>query len=268
MRILLVGDVVGKAGRRVVGALLPGLRNELSIDFVVANGENLAHGRGTTEATVKELIAAGVDVVSGGNHTWAYPEFVPLLDSDLPALRPANYPPGAPGTGVWQNDRLAVVNLIGRTFMDAQDDPFRVVDAILADLPIGLPVVVDFHAEATSEKQALGWHLDGRVAAVVGTHTHVPTADTRLLLSGTAYVSDLGMCGARDSVIGAEVESVLKRFRTGLPTRLPPAEAGPAVFGAVLVDVDETSGHADSIERVDRAWDPPTETHTAKKTGK
>lgn len=259
MRVLLIGDVVGKAGRRVVGALLPGLREELSIDFVVANGENLAHGRGTTEATVKELVAAGVDVVSGGNHTWAYQEFVPLLDSDLPALRPANYPPGAPGTGVWQNDQLAVVNLIGRTFMDVVDDPFRAVDALLKEIPDGLPVFVDFHAEATSEKQAFGWHVDGRVAAVVGTHTHVPTADLRLLPKGTAYVTDLGMCGARDSVIGAEVEAVLTRFRTGLPTRLPPAENGPAVLGAVLVDLEEGSGRARSIERVDREWDPPAE---------
>ncbi len=256
MRVLLVGDVVGKAGRRAVGALLPTLREEFSIDFVVANGENLAHGRGTTEATVQELLVAGVDVVSGGNHTWAYPEFVPLLDSDLPALRPANYPPGVPGKGVWQSERLAIINLIGRTFMDALDDPFRTVDTLLGELPEGLPVLVDFHAEATSEKQALGWHLDGRVTAVVGTHTHVPTADARLLPQGTAYVTDLGMCGARDSVIGAEADAVLTRFRTGLPTRLPPAEKGPAVFGAVLIDLDENNGRARSIERMDRVWDP------------
>lgn len=256
MRVLLVGDVVGKAGRRVVGALLPTMRKELSVDFVVANGENLAHGRGTTEATVKELVSAGVDVISGGNHTWAYPEFVPLLDSNLPVLRPANYPPGVPGKGVWQSERLAIINLIGRTFMDALDDPFRTVDTLLSELPDGLPVLVDFHAEATSEKQALGWHLDGRVAAVVGTHTHVPTADARLLPQGTAYVTDLGMCGARDSVIGADADAVLTRFRTGLPTRLPPAEKGPAVLGAVLIKLDEDIGRARSIERVDRTWDP------------
>ncbi len=259
MRVLLIGDVVGKLGRRAVAALLPALRQELRLDFVVANGENLAHGRGTTEATVREMLQAGVDVVTGGNHTWAYPEFLPVLDSDLPVLRPANYPADVGGRGVWQSERLAVLNLIGRTFMAPLDDPFRVADTMLAELPAGLPVVVDFHAEATSEKQAFGWHLDGRVAAVVGTHTHVPSADARLLPQGTAFVTDLGLCGARDSVIGTDVSAVLKRFRTGLPTRLPPAEKGPAVLCSALVEIDPSSGLARSIERVDRRWDPEHE---------
>lgn len=255
MRVLLVGDIVGKAGRRALRTLLPPLRDELALDYVVANAENAAAGRGTTEKIARQLLDAGVDVLTGGNHTWAIAAFSDTLRGELPVLRPANYPPGTPGRGLWYDARLAVINLMGRTFMDTVDDPFREADALLKQLPQGVPVVVDFHAEATSEKQALAWHLDGRVAAVVGTHTHVPTADPRILPQGTAALTDLGMCGARDSIIGTEVAAVLQRFRSGLPTRLPPAERGALVFGAALLEIDERSGLAHSIQRIDRVLD-------------
>ena len=254
MRVLLVGDIMGRLGRRAVTALVPALREELELDFVIANAENAAAGRGTTAKIANQLFESGVDLLTGGNHTWAMHEFVETLDSDAPVLRPANYPQGAPGRGLWCGAQLAVLNLQGRTFMDTIDDPFAVGDAMLNSVPAGLPVFVDFHAEATSEKQALAWHLDGRVAAVVGTHTHVPTADPRLLPKGTALVTDLGMCGALNSVIGTETEAVIRRFRTGLPQRLPPEEKGSAVFNSALVTLD-ASGRAQSIERVDRVLD-------------
>lgn len=252
MRVLLIGDIVGKAGRRAVKESLPALRDELSLDYVIANAENAAAGRGTTAKIARELQQCGVDVLTGGNHTWAIAEFSDVLAGDSSVLRPANYPAGAPGRGVWSDDKIVVLNLIGRTFMAPLDDPFRAVDELLEALPPGRPILVDFHAEATSEKQAFAWHLDGRVTAVVGTHTHVPTADTRLLPQGTAFVTDLGMCGARDSVIGTEVDAVLKRFRSGLPGRLPPQEKGDAVFASVVVEIDDATGAALSIERVDR----------------
>lgn len=252
MRVLAVGDVMGRLGRHAVCTLLPSLRRELDVDYAIVNAENAAAGRGTTGKIVKELLEHGADVITGGNHTWAIDDFADTLNSELPVLRPANYPAGAPGRGVWHDGRLAVLNLIGRTFMEPVDDPFAQAEALLAELPTGIPAVVDFHAEATSEKQAMGWHLDGRAAGVVGTHTHVPTADPRLLPQGTAFVTDLGMCGARDSVIGTETEAVLRKFRTGLPTRLPPAKNGAAVFCSVLIEINDESGHARHIERVDR----------------
>ncbi|MCZ6545770.1 MAG: TIGR00282 family metallophosphoesterase [Chloroflexi bacterium] len=256
MRVLLLGDIMGKAGRGAVAALLPALREEVAADYVVANAENAAAGRGTTAKIAKQLLESGVDVLTGGNHTWAMREFVEVLQGELPALRPANYPAGAPGSGVWSDGRLTVLNLIGRTFMEPLDDPFAVVDGLLESATGGSAIVVDFHAEATSEKQAFGWHLDGRVAAVVGTHTHVPTADARLLPKGTAFVTDLGMCGARDSVIGTEAAAVVAKFRTGLPTRLPPEEKGTAVLNGVLVTIEDATRQALSIERVDRVWEP------------
>ena len=255
MRILTVGDVMGRLGRHVVCTLLPGLRRELEIDYVIVNAENAAAGRGTTAKIVRELLDHGADVITGGNHTWAIPDFAETLDGDMPVLRPANYPAGAPGCGLWQDDRLAVCNLIGRTFMEPLDDPFALATQLLDRVPAGIPTIVDFHAEATSEKQAMGWHLDGRAAAVVGSHTHVPTADPRLLPQGTAFVTDLGMCGARDSVIGTETQAVLRKFRTGLPTRLPPEIHGAAVFCSVMIEIDDASGRACHIERIDRVLD-------------
>jgi metallophosphoesterase (TIGR00282 family) len=248
----MVGDVVGRPGRAALTQILPELRSELQVDRVIVNGENAAAGRGLTEQTAREIFRAGVDVITSGNHIFDVREFVPALDDDWPVLRPANYPPGTPGRGVARLDGLAVVNLIGRTFMPMPvDDPFRVADAILDDLEDDV-VVVDFHAEATSEKQAFAWYLDGRVAGVVGTHTHVPTADPRVLPGGTATVTDLGMVGARDSVIGDDVSSVLQRFLTSMPSRLPVAEGHDVTFNSVLIDVDDSTHRATGIERVDR----------------
>ncbi len=252
MRVLFLGDIVGSCGRDAVLASVPGLRAELGPDYVIANGENVAGGKGITPKIADELLAGGVDIISGGNHTFQHREVYPYLDSGKPIARPHNYPPGAPGTGVVQVGNLVLVNLIGRTFMGtAYDDPFRAADEVLRSIAPGTVVVVDIHAEATSEKQALGWYLDGRVSAVIGTHTHVPTADCRVLPQGTAYCTDAGMCGARDSVIGDRVESVIARFLTQMPTRLHTAD-GPAVINGVMVDIDDGSARACSIERVDR----------------
>jgi metallophosphoesterase (TIGR00282 family) len=252
VRVLFIGDVVGQPGRRALSALLPDLRRDLTLDVVIANGENAANGRGLTLKTAKEMFAAGVDIISSGNHIWDQREIVEELDSDAPILRPANYPPGTPGRGMLRARGLTVLNLQGRTFMQNIDCPFRTADALLAGQPEG-PILVDMHAEATSEKQALGWYLDGRVAAVLGTHTHVPTADPRILPCGTAYISDAGFTGARDSVLGFEVEASQRLFLSQLPTRLPVAEkAATVVLNSVLVEIDEKTGRARSIERVDR----------------
>lgn len=254
MRVLFIGDVIGQPGRRAVTALLPGLRTELGLDVVVANGENVAAGRGLTLRTAKELYDAGVDILTSGNHIWDQREIIEELDGEAPILRPANYPPGTPGRGLLRVKGLTVLNLQGRVFMDSIDCPFRTADALLAAAEA--PVLVDMHAEATSEKQALGWYLDGRAAAVLGSHTHVPTADARVLPGGTAFVTDAGMCGARDSVIGFEAAAVQQRFLTQLPTRLPVEEkARVLVFNSVLVEIDEASGRARSICRVDREHD-------------
>ncbi len=253
----MVGDVVGRPGRDAVAQLLPPLRDELGLDFVVVNAENAAAGRGLTARIARQLLDSGADVLTSGNHIFNVREFTAQLDQlELPILRPANYPPGAPGVGVLTIGPVTVVNLMGRVFMPADmDDPFRAADALLADIGreggSGV-VLVDFHAEATSEKQALAWYLDGRVAAVVGTHTHVPTADARVLPAGTAMVTDLGMTGAVDSIIGDDVGSVLRRFLTSMPTRLPVAAGGRAVMNGVVIDIDEDTGRARRIERVDR----------------
>ena len=255
MNVLLLGDVMGKPGRKVLAALLPELRRELKLDLVVANGENAAAGRGLTERTAQDLFDAGVDVITSGNHIWDQKEVIPLLDQEAPILRPINYPPGAPGRGVLTQKGVTVLNLQGRTFMLQIDCPFRAADAALAELPAGAVVLVDMHAEATSEKQAMGRYLDGRVAAVAGTHTHVATADAWVLPGGTAYVTDLGMCGPKESIIGNEIEAVLVRFLSGMPTRLPVAEKSRALqFNSVLVEVDEATGRARAIQRVDREY--------------
>ena len=233
-------------------ALLPGLRDEFAIDVVVANGENAAAGFGLTLDTAHELFDAGVDAITSGNHIWDQREIIPYLDSDMPVMRPLNYPPTAPGRGSVEVNGVVVVSLIGRVFVGNYDCPFRAMDALMERLGEGRRVVlVDFHAEATSEKAAMGWYLDGRATAVVGTHTHVATADTRLLLNGTAYVSDLGMVGPCDSVIGSKIQDALERFIHQTPHRLTVAD-GAVRFNSVLVDIDEVTGRATSIARVDR----------------
>ena len=249
----MIGDVVGKLGRRAVAALLPEIRRSHGLDAVIINGENTAGGRGLTPRTADELYNAGVDVISGGNHTWENREIYPSLDSDARILRPLNYPHGAPGHGVYHKDGLAVVNVMGRTFMGAAlDCPFRAMDAALATLTGCKVILVDIHAEATSEKVAMGFYLDGRVSAVVGTHTHVPTSDTRVLPGGTAYVTDLGMVGALNSVLGMQTAPVIERFLTQLPNRFDPVDKGRAVFNSVLIEIDDFTGRAVSIERLDR----------------
>ncbi len=253
MRILFVGDVVGRPGREAVQAILPKLRAELRVDLAIVNGENAAGGAGLTAALAQELRAAGADVVTNGNHVWDQRAFLTEIDQLDGCIRPLNLPPGNPGRGWIVTNDVLVVNAIGRVFMAAYDDPFRAMDALLEELGDRAPRVriLDWHAEATSEKVAMGWHLDGRFSAVLGTHTHVPTADARVLPGGTAFVSDTGMVGPRDSVLGVRPEIILERFRTMIPKRFEVAD-GPAVFNSVLVDVDESTGRARSIERVDR----------------
>jgi hypothetical protein len=249
----MVGDVVGRPGRRAVQALLPSLRHELHIDLVVANADNLAGGFGVTLETAQELLRSGVDVLTSGNHVWDQKEIIPYLEGELPLLRPLNYPPGVPGRGYITLGRAMVVNLMGRVFMGTFDCPFRAIDDFLKGLGEERPpvILVDFHGEATSEKQAIGWYLDGRVTAVFGTHTHVATADARLLPKGTAFVTDVGMVGPINSIIGNSPRDVLERFLTQTPRRLT-VPGGPVVFNSVLVEVDGESGRAVSIHRLDR----------------
>lgn len=253
MNILIIGDVVGKLGRRTVSGLLPEIRRERALDLVIANGENAAGGRGLTPSTAEDLFKAGVDIITSGNHVWEKREVYPLLDGDAPILRPLNYPAGVPGRGVYRRDGVAVINVMGRTFMGLQlDCPFRAMDHALPELADCRIVIVDLHAEATSEKVSMGYYLDGRVSAVVGTHTHIPTSDTRILPEGTAYVTDLGMVGALHSVLGMETPKVIERFLMQLPNRFDPVESGPAVFNSVLVKIDDQTGRSQSIERLDR----------------
>jgi metallophosphoesterase (TIGR00282 family) len=253
VKILFVGDVVGSPGRRALGALLPGLREQHEADFVVVNGENSAGGVGITERTARAIFDAGADAITLGNHAYRHAEVYGYLDTEPRIVRPANYPKGNPGRGHTIVERdgasLAVVNLSGTVFLDAARTPFADADAILAELRgRASHVLVDFHAEATSEKVALGWYLDGRVTACVGTHTHVPTADARVLPGGTAYVTDVGMTGPRESVIGVEREPAIRRFLTQMPVKFETA-AGDPWLNAVLIESGD-DGHATSIEQI------------------
>ncbi len=252
----MIGDIIGRPGRQALKAILPGLRQELAIDFVIANGENTAGGFGITADTAYELLDNGVDLLTSGNHIWDQKEIIPYMDEGLPLIRPANYP-NAPGRGYLIYEGVMVLNLMGRVFMPALDCPFRTADAILdevAESENPKVIIVDFHAEATSEKQGLGWYLDGRVSAVLGTHTHVGTVDAKILPKGTAYLSDVGMTGPVNSVIGSNVGDVLERFLTGLPQRLNVA-TGPSVLNSVLMDINPETGKATSIQRIDRTAD-------------
>jgi metallophosphoesterase (TIGR00282 family) len=254
MRLLICGDIVGRAAREAVAQQVPRLRRELKLDFVVANGENAAHGFGITETICAELYAAGVDVITTGNHVWDRREIMSYIDSDARLLRPINFPPGTPGNGfgiygTTPGPRILVVNAMARLFMDAIDDPFAAIDRLLNTYPLGSvdAIIVDFHGEATSEKTSMGHFCDGRATAVVGTHSHVPTADHRLLANGTAYVTDLGMCGDYDSVIGMQKEVAVARFVKKLPgERLEVAPGEPTICGAVI-ETDPVSGLARGI---------------------
>ena len=253
MRVIFVGDVVGRPGRNAVASLLPKIRAERGIDFAIVNGENAAGGAGLTADIARELNANGADVVTNGNHVWDQRQFLNDIELLAFAIRPINLAPGNPGRGWVVIKDVLVVNAIGRTFMAPADDPFRAIDALLEQLGRDAPRVrvLDWHAEATSEKVAMGWHLDGRFSAVVGSHTHVPTADPRVLPQGTAHVSDTGMVGPRDSVLGVDKDIIVARFRDGMPRRFEVA-GGPVQFNSVVIDVDESTGRARSIERLDQ----------------
>ncbi|HTR66785.1 MAG TPA: TIGR00282 family metallophosphoesterase [Terriglobales bacterium] len=260
MRILFIGDIFGRPGRNIVKERLPGLVREQLIDLVIANGENAAAGFGITPALAEDLFELGIDVLTTGNHVWDKRELVDYLEAEngnqhsmaRRLLRPANYASGLPGWGMYEgaknNVAYAVINLQGRVFMVSNDDPFRKADELLKQITAKI-IFVDMHAEATSEKISLGWYLDGRVTAVVGTHTHVPTADERVLPRGTAYITDVGMTGPYDGVIGVQKEQVVGKFLNNMPVRFEPA-TGDVRLCAVVVDCDDATGKAREIERV------------------
>jgi len=255
LKILMVGDVVGKAGRKAVNTLVPGLRHEYGIALAIANGENAAGGIGLTPETAEELFQSQIDVITTGNHVWAHPEIIPFMEGNPPIIRPLNYPPTVPGRGYWLKDNILVVNLLGRTFIGDFDCPFRAMDKLLGELdPKPAVIIVDFHAEATSEKVAMGRYLDGRVSAVLGTHTHIGTIDAVILPQGTAYVTDVGMVGPVDSVIGVKVSDVIDRFLSQMPARFTPAK-GAVSFDAVVVEIAEDSGKATGISRIQKVVD-------------
>lgn len=258
MKILFLGDIVGRPGRNAVQKLLPSLKEKYSPDITLANGENICHGRGISEETIQEVVGYGVEFFTSGNHIYAQKKVLPKLDDkSFPVIRPANFPPGNPGRGyeiieTAKMQKILVINLIGRVFMRQHYDcPFRTTDAILEENKNEKfdAVIVDMHGEATSEKIALGHYLDGRVTAVIGTHTHVPTADAAILSEGTAYITDAGMIGVKDSVIGVEKEPIIKGFLTQMPFQYEIAD-GPTVFSAVLIEIDDTSKKATSIDQI------------------
>lgn len=259
MVILFIGDIVGNPGRQAIKRWLPELRTSHAVDVTVANGENAAGGLGATRATLREIFDAGVQIVTLGNHTWRRKEIVGELDQLEHVVRPANYPAVTPGKGTVlvalpDGRKVGVINLVGRVFMEPLDCPFAAAERELKQLRESCRVIlVDMHAEATSEKMAMGYFLDGRCSAVIGTHTHVQTADERILPHGTAYITDAGMTGPFDSVIGVEPDRVIHRFRTGMPVEFKVARGRPGLNG-VVVTVDEESGLATSIERIAR-WD-------------
>jgi metallophosphoesterase (TIGR00282 family) len=255
MRVLFIGDIVGSPGRHIVAERLADIVALQKLDLVIANAENAASGFGITPRLVEELLAAGVEVLSGGNHIWDRKEILDYFPHQPRLLRPANYPDGSPGSGLYLGTakngvRYAVLNLQGRVFMASIDCPFRTADRELGRIPTEVKVVlVDMHAETTSEKVAMGWYLDGRVSAVVGTHTHVATADEQLLPRGTAYITDVGMTGPHDSVIGMNKQAMVRRFLDSLPARFEVAESDTRL-NAVVIDADESTGLARSISRV------------------
>ena len=256
MRILFIGDIVGSPGRRAIRELLPVIVKKESIDFVIANGENAAGGSGITVPVAQEIFKSGVDILTSGDHIWKRKEAAELLESEPRVLRPLNYPPGAPGSGSAVADtekaKIAVINLVGRVFMQPVECPFRAALAEAEKLRKITPnIFVDLHAEATSEKIAMGWYLDGKITALLGTHTHVQTADEKILPNGTAYISDAGMTGPFDSVIGRKKEQILTRFITQLPTRFEMADQDVRIDG-VIIDFDEKTGIAHSVKRLEK----------------
>jgi len=261
MNLLFIGDIVGRPGRRAVGALLPDLVREKEVDFVIANGENAAGGMGITPEVVEELLGMRIDVLTSGNHIWKNRQAYDIINSEKRLLRPANYPPGAPGwgSGIYRpasGGPIAVLNLLGRVFMENVDCPFQVGQKEVARLEKEARIIiVDMHAEATSEKLAMGWFLSGKVSAVLGTHTHIQTADERLLPNGTAFITDVGMTGPRDSIIGVKPDLIVERFLRRLPSRFELA-GGTAELDAVVLEIDNETGKARKIERIRRFLPP------------
>jgi metallophosphoesterase (TIGR00282 family) len=262
MKILFVGDIVGKPGRQILRRALPTLVARRGIDLVIANVENAAGGKGITRETAEAIRDAGVGVMTTGNHVWDKKEAIDYIGLEPRLLRPANFPAGVPGAGCYvarsaRHEPIAVINVMGRIFMNPLDNPFQVVRQQIAAVRAedGARIVfVDFHAEATSEKKAMGWHLDGEVTAVAGTHTHVQTADERILPNGTAYITDVGMTGPHDSIIGVDLRPALKRFLDGMPAKFDTATRNPRI-NAIVVNADPATGRARTIERVDLAAD-------------
>ncbi|MFZ0519751.1 MAG: TIGR00282 family metallophosphoesterase [Candidatus Acidiferrales bacterium] len=255
MKILFIGDIVGSPGRKIVHDRLADILTQRGMDLCIANGENSASGFGITPRLAEELFASGIEVITGGNHIWDRKEILDFFPHEPRLIRPANFPNGSPGKGHYVGEarngvRYAVANLQGRTFMTPLEDPFRAAERELAAIPPEVKVIiVDMHAEATSEKQAMGWFLDGKVSAVLGTHTHVATADNRVLPGGTAYITDVGMTGPHDSVIGMEKKPIVQRFLDSMPAKFTVAE-NDVQMNTVQIEVDETTGRATAIERV------------------
>lgn len=255
MKILFIGDVVGSPGREMIKEFLPKLKSKYRPTLTIVNGENAAGGRGITKEIYRKFLEAGAQVITLGNHAWDQKEIFDFIQDEKYLVRPANFPTGTPGVGMVfvkvNGIEIAVINLQGRTFLPAIDDPFKKADELVSLARERTPIIfVDFHAEATSEKQAMGWYLDGRVSAVVGTHTHVQTADYRILPKGTAYLTDVGMTGPYDGILGMEKEAVIKKFLTSLPVRFEVPKSGRAQLSGVIIDIDEKSGRAKAIETI------------------
>ena len=255
MRVMLVGDVIGRPGRRAFRKYVQQLRREKAVDVVIANGENSAAGKGLTRTSLDELYSGGADIVTTGNHVWDKKDVLEFIDQEPFLIRPANYPDGTPGKGYclypFKAKTIGVMNLSGRSFMPALDCPFQKVDALLHEIQKQCDIIfLDFHAETTLEKMAMGWYLDGRVNGVVGTHTHIQTADERILPKGTAYITDLGMVGPWNSVLGVQTDKIIYKFTTGMPVRFEVEAEGPQVFSAVIVEIDDKSNQTLGIERI------------------
>lgn len=255
MRVMLVGDVVGRPGRQAFDRYTRQLKQEKNIDVVIVNGENSAGGKGFTRKSLDALYHSGADIITSGNHVWDKKDVMEFIDREPFLIRPANYPEGTPGRGYciypFRAKNIGVINLSGRAFMPALDCPFQRVEDILHEIKDECDVIfVDFHAETTSEKMALANYLDGRINALVGTHTHVQTADERLLPQGTAYISDLGMVGPFNSILGVKTDIIIRKFTTAMPCRFDLEESGPMVYSAVIVDIDDATNRTVSIERV------------------
>jgi hypothetical protein len=262
VRVLFIGDVVGSLGRQTVTDYLPRLKKAYRPQVTILNGENAAAGRGITEKIYKKFLQDGVDVVTLGNHSWDNREIFEFIDSAKKMVRPANFPEGVPGQGMVfvkvNAIELAVINLQARTFMVDIDDPFKEVDRLVTEARKRTPFIfVDFHGETTSEKQAMGWFLDGRVSAVVGTHTHVQTNDARILPQGTAFLSDVGMTGPYDGILGMKKEPIIEKFMTALPKRFEVVESGRSILSACIIEIDEQTGKAKSIQPIQISEDRP-----------